>query len=243
MADTTTLEYHDVVHYCKKTETYRRLFMCGKVKDLKGSRFNSLVVIKFIETRGKKHTSFWLCKCDCGNKKEARIDQLKKGVTRHCGCQRRLTQCTNIFDKKHVKMSSGCWQWRGLTTSSGHGQIGCRGAHRFSYEKFKGKIPEGMFVCHHCDNPGCVNPDHLFLGTPKDNMQDMKNKGRCNPPIGERSGTVKLKESDIVEIRKRYANGEGDSSIARDYCVVRESIRDIRTRRTWKHVPDEVKNE
>lgn len=89
-------------------------------------------------------------------------------------------------DRNHP---SGCWQWTGSKDSWGYGQIRIvsssggskiRGAHRISFELFKGEIPDGYFVCHTCDNPRCVNPDHLFLGTQTDNMQDRLRKGR-NP--------------------------------------------------------------
>jgi len=77
---------------------------------------------------------------------------------------------------------SGCWLWPASTTPNGYGQFGPIGshrlAHRFSWEIYKGKIPDGMCVCHHCDVTSCVNPDHLFLGTYSDNMRDMVKKKR-----------------------------------------------------------------
>lgn len=80
---------------------------------------------------------------------------------------------------------SGCWLWDGAVNDKGYGQIGMgRGsakyAHRVSYELHKGKIPKGLHICHHCDNPICVNPNYLFAGTRKDNMQDMIMKGRAH---------------------------------------------------------------
>lgn len=79
---------------------------------------------------------------------------------------------------------SGCWIWTAGRNKLGYGRFGLPGqyktvqAHRFAYEQFYGPIPEGMFVCHHCDNPPCVNPEHLFVGTHVDNMKDMWSKGR-----------------------------------------------------------------
>lgn len=87
--------------------------------------------------------------------------------------------------RRVVKQPSGCWEWQGARQRMGHGVIG-RGrrgegtvlVHRLSWEVHNGPVPVGMCVCHHCDNPPCVNPDHLFVGTRNDNNQDMMRKGR-----------------------------------------------------------------
>src|SRR5690349_17498383 len=92
------------------------------------------------------------------------------------------------FCEKYVVQPNGCWLWSAAQTVGGYGKFKVRGssarAHRFSYEHASGSIPDGMFVCHRCDEPRCVNPDHLFLGSPKENMLDMVAKGR--QPLGER---------------------------------------------------------
>ncbi len=88
------------------------------------------------------------------------------------------------FESKYLEVVSGCWEWQGAQDRQGYGFIKSqRGmqmrAHRLSYELFyKKEIPENIFVCHKCDNPKCVNPQHLFLGTVQDNTQDMMKKGR-----------------------------------------------------------------
>lgn len=83
---------------------------------------------------------------------------------------------------KNVKITDSCWEWQRGTNSKGYGAVKIQNktysAHRVSWTLFNGDIPEGMFVCHHCDNPKCVNPEHLFIGTQKDNMQDKCKKGR-----------------------------------------------------------------
>lgn len=89
-----------------------------------------------------------------------------------------------LLRKIKINDVTDCWEWQGGKNNVGYGMIrdehGMRTTHRVSYEEHKGNIPKGMCVCHSCDNPKCVNPDHLWLGTKKDNWQDMINKGRNN---------------------------------------------------------------
>lgn len=87
-----------------------------------------------------------------------------------------------FFDKVDIRENNCCWEWKSCRSSSGYGEFYINGknvsSHRFSYILSNGKIPSGLCVLHHCDNPGCVNPEHLFLGTQLDNMADMIKKGR-----------------------------------------------------------------
>jgi len=104
-------------------------------------------------------------------------------------------------------------------------------AHRIAYEQTVGPIPDGLIVCHRCDNPACVNPEHLFLGTHKDNAQDKVAKGRH--PIGEGAPAAKLTERDVVAIRR---DPRSHVEVAEAYGMSDWTIKDIRNRRIWRHI-------
>lgn len=105
-----------------------------------------------------------------------------------------------------------CWEWQASRSKKGYGHFYFEGVcwqtHRLSWVFTNGNIPNGLFVLHSCDNPACVRPDHLFLGTNDDNMKDMVSKGRSGSYRGEESSNVKLTQQQVDEIRKRYAKGD-----------------------------------
>lgn len=149
-----------------------------------------------------------------------------------------------------------CWVWIGckLNGRSGRMQmgrsVGVRYAHRVSWEIHNGEIKDGLFVCHKCDNPSCVNPAHLFLGTQKDNMQDASEKNRMasgenhgwslHPeliPKGEQNGRSKLTESEVLEIRGLYKTGRySQTDLGRLFGVTNTAIRKVVLRQRWKHI-------
>ena len=133
---------------------------------------------------------------------------------------------------------AGCWIWMGATQLSGYGELISHNrkhlAHRASYQAFIGEIPKGMFVCHACDNVYCVNPAHLFLGTPKQNQEDMARKKRST--IGQKNPMAKLKNEDIPKIRREISLGVSDSQIAKSFNVSRQAIQLIRANKRWENV-------
>jgi hypothetical protein len=144
---------------------------------------------------------------------------------------------------ERTQKTDGCWAWTGAKTTAGYGEIVGGGrvlyAHRVAYELFVGPIPEGMCVCHHCDNPACVNPAHLFAGTYGDNLVDAIAKGRHTNPIlsGENAVLAKLTWPQVHQIRSQYRHGSrdfGSVALGRRYGVDHVSILSIVHGHTWK---------
>lgn len=135
-----------------------------------------------------------------------------------------------------VDKSGDCWLWTAYLDANRYGHFSikrCRkSAHRVSYAFSVGQIPEGKQVLHHCDNPPCVNPDHLFLGTHDDNMADKKAKGRA--PIGSNNGNSSLVESDVVVIRK--IKGITRWRMAEIFGVHKSTIDRVLANTIWRHV-------
>lgn len=134
-------------------------------------------------------------------------------------------------------LTDGCWEWVGQTNRNGYGVLWVleegkqRLAHRISWTINVGPIPNGICVLHRCDNPRCVNPEHLFLGTQTDNLDDCTSKGRR--PAGERNGASKLTLSQVKEIRA-LRESETQDSIALRYGVSRRAIGFVLSNATWR---------
>lgn len=138
------------------------------------------------------------------------------------------------------KSDTGCWLWLGWRLPSGYGMVRYEGrdvgAHRVSWELTHGALPAGAFVLHRCDNPPCVRPDHLFLGSAKSNTQDMLRKGRHRVERGAQHHAARLGEDEALEIRLRAASGASQHALAAEFCISPQAVNDIVRGRAWRHV-------
>ena len=142
-----------------------------------------------------------------------------------------------FWDSVHKTSSDECWLWTASCFSNGYGQIynpgATRKAHRVSWELHHGPIPDGMDVLHSCDNPPCVNPSHLFLGTHQDNMADRDRKGRG--AAGSKHPLTKLTTAQVLEIRELCASQTvQQKELALRFGVSRSQICQIAHEKTWK---------
>jgi transcriptional regulator len=173
---------------------------------------------------------------ECNISFEVRLAYAKRGKGRFCS-----TKCavngqygapqTRFWS--HVQKTNGCWIWTGVVNAAGYGQLKIAGktvrAHRFSYELTVAKIPDGLFVCHNCDNTRCVRPGHLFLGDQQANMMDMRLKGRWRGPkiesiSGENNANSKLSNRQVENIRTEYHKGIRQVDLAKRYGISQASI-------------------
>jgi HNH endonuclease/Helix-turn-helix domain of resolvase len=195
-----------------------------------------------------------LCECGCGQPAPiATMTNRKRGIKagepyrfirNH---SKRVPLSVRFWAK--VRKSDGCWEWTGAHRPNGYGSIQindeAHSTHRVSWELTHGLIPHGLCVLHRCDNPACVRPDHLFLGTHQDNTIDALQKERRggdrhwlrkNPKAvaGERNPAAKLTPTQVAEIRQRHAQGGiTQRTLAREYGVSKSTVSYVVTGHTW----------
>ncbi len=157
----------------------------------------------------------------------------------------------NIENRYDLDIDTGCWNWNGATKRYGYGYltVGSRTdgsrrtktAHRASYEHHIGPIPDGLWVLHKCDNPRCINPDHLYIGDRARNVLDMVERGRRASDTGESNNNSKIREEDVIAIRKERAEkGSSYRSLAKKYGLAsHKSVMQICAGTLWPHVKPE----
>ena len=193
----------------------------------------------------KKCRSKNVIKCSVGNVKRhlyineymRRIGKVKQYPCELCStlCYKKYARafCSDICRfMAYVEKTDNCWLWKGAIKRGGYGKFSVKGntsaiASRVSYELFKGPIADGMYICHLCDIPSCVNPEHLWAGTHMENTLDMIEKERQHS---------KLFPTDIIEIRKLWQQGSSNASLCKRFGITCGTISSIVNRRIWKHI-------
>lgn len=144
-----------------------------------------------------------------------------------------------LKEKKIVDLDTACWIWLGAANRDGYGSIGVEGkktmlAHRVSYLEFRGEIPEGAKVLHHCDNPSCINPEHLFLGSQKDNVHDMIDKGRKAVLKGSTHPRSKLTVAQVEQVAILRSQGLSQTEVGKALGITQAVVSKIERGDIWK---------
>lgn len=156
------------------------------------------------------------------------------------GCLELKTVRERLEENYLVNEKNGCWEWMGMINKAGYGRITIKQkkylVHRAAYQEFIGLTPNNLLVCHKCDNPKCINPDHLFLGTHKDNGEDKTKKGRAPSFKGSKNPSAKLKEKDVKNIRKMHSKGIPSKILAIKFNINVVQINNIIRYASWKDI-------
>ena len=149
------------------------------------------------------------------------------------------------FDSKWMPVTDcGCHLWTASVNKAGYGKFSRQDgtarwmlAHRYAYERVNGKISDGLLVCHKCDTPSCVNPEHLFIGTYNDNNHDREIKNRGRQPSGVKHGRSKLNETQVIQLRELVQSGAMTAySASKKFGINSKTAYDIASGKLWKHV-------
>lgn len=201
-----------------------------------GRVFGHWTVLEYAD--GRHPQTRFLCCCVCGVERSVLLYSLLSGGSKSCGCQ---ANCKTLEEKfwTYVNKTGSCWVWTGgklRDYGCFHNRKGSNLAHRFSWELHFGPIPEEMLVLHKCDNPPCVNPEHLRLGTQADNVRDMISKGR-------EVYASKLNGVKVIEIRKIASELRPKKSAAYVYALLAEryevsadTVSRVVNKTRWQHI-------
>lgn len=190
-----------------------------------------------------------LCECGCGEptplaqRSNARLGlvagQPQRFLMGHGNCKGPAED--RFHARVDVRGPDDCWEWTAGRIPGGYGALWdnaigrVRHTHRFAWELANGRaVPEGMVICHHCDNPPCCNPAHLFVGTQADNHADRGAKRRHSH--GSRHYAAKLTEASVRELRRRAEVGESVNALAREFGITQGTAWKVFHRKTWRHV-------
>ena len=201
-----------------------------------GKKFNKLTILDQI-----KHQKC-VCLCDCGTIKTFQTGAVIRGNTKSCGCLRSIKrkdyheECKQKLFASIKKTATGCWEWGKARHRQGYGHFCYKRkvelAHRISWILFNGNIPKKMCVLHKCDNPPCVNPKHLFLGSYKDNNRDCWDKKRRSHQ-GTNHPQCKLTRADCDKIKQLLQGTMSQEAIGRLFNVGQYIVSTIKLRKHW----------
>lgn len=199
-----------------------------------GEKFGEWTVIADSGKRTAHREIIWQCKCTCGTIRNVKTKILRnESKPRSCGCSRKKS-AERWFHSQYSR-GDGCWEWKGTLNQGGYGKFRSISASRVAWIYANGPISKGQQVCHSCDNRKCVNPDHLFLGSIADNMQDKVAKNR--QAKGSKIGVSILNEQMVLDIRKMRISGCEFEEIAKTFNISWWLVRSLCKDRHWKHVP------
>lgn len=222
----------------------------GAFIDMTGKKYGRLTVLGRTGTDSIGNAK-WQCVCDCGSEHTTSGVSLRQGRVVSCGCyQSEVAKATAVANTepltvrllRYVKTSgeSECWEWTGSKNEQGYGLIRWNRksgyAHRMAYEAYNGPIKRGMVIMHSCDNPSCVNPQHLSQGTATENMRDMVRKGRNKTKRGEDNANARLSNEQVIQIRELLSQGKSLNETSILFGVSKKTVLDIKQNKIWKHV-------
>lgn len=204
--------------------------------------------MKYTPDIPQRETRYGYCKCGCGGKtsisKKYQTHGPKKGQPYDYirGHSKKRPLAERLWRRVVIGTPDECWPWTGYKSHQGYGRIGGLGrdlqlCHRVAYELTYGPIPDNVAVLHHCDNPPCCNPAHLFLGDNQDNVDDKMEKGRFVPMKGETNGSSKFTKETIIEIRNLRAAGMTFAAISKICGVSKSHVKRIAKHQAWVHIP------
>lgn len=212
----------------------------SEANEFVGQKHDKITVIRIDGKKGRE--CLLRVRCECGREKKVTLAKWRRKELHPCqGCGPKKKIAAHRMDGTfwaHVAVGSdsACWEWGGHRQRKGYGTAGLLGlAHRVAWQVSCGAIPDGLCVLHHCDNPPCCNPAHLFLGTVQDNNADRDKKGRCRAGAkrGEENPMSKLTEAGVRCIRELAKQGKTANEIARRMKMSRQQINRIIRRERW----------